>query len=216
MFRKEVKPDSRYASFDYCYKYFKETEPDDLARQMEKSCLMIAFYLASWGMLRGSSSLLRKSAKYYEPLVLYIAAADKTMWEVDVDSYSDENIERLTSLYNDLKKLVTGGSSHLTLVTKIMLGVFGVVPAFDNYFTATMRSAFHGRCGFRSFNSTALLCIAEFYDANHEEIDRLASESRLLCFDTGEPTSTTYTRAKIIDMYGFQKSISGRHTIVDN
>ncbi|EKM28037.1 hypothetical protein VCHENC02_6024, partial [Vibrio harveyi] len=36
---------------------------------MEKSCLALGFYLASWGMFRGSSFMLEKSAKNFENLV---------------------------------------------------------------------------------------------------------------------------------------------------
>ena len=68
-FQCENSPTERYSSFDYCYNYFSQTSPDALLKNMEKSCLAIGFYLASWGMFRGSSFLLQKSVKYYEPLI---------------------------------------------------------------------------------------------------------------------------------------------------
>ena len=55
------------------------------------SCLQLGFYLASWGMLRGSSTLLRKSARHYEPVIDVIdviAAAPAEVWDVDADRYS--------------------------------------------------------------------------------------------------------------------------------
>lgn len=36
---------------------------------MEVSCLHLGFYLASWGMLRGSSDLLQRSARHLVPLM---------------------------------------------------------------------------------------------------------------------------------------------------
>ena len=48
----------RYASFDYCYNYFHPSNSNDFTEDIEKSCLAIGFYLASWGMFRGSSFLL--------------------------------------------------------------------------------------------------------------------------------------------------------------
>ena len=64
------KPDARYASFDYCFNYFQAfreagnvgaiAEPEN----RELSCLHLGFYLASWGMLRGSAELLQKSARH--------------------------------------------------------------------------------------------------------------------------------------------------------
>lgn len=43
----------RYTSFDYCYNYFHPT--NNSKQDIEKSCLVLGFYLASWGMFRGSS-----------------------------------------------------------------------------------------------------------------------------------------------------------------
>lgn len=46
-------------------------------------------------MFRGSNFLLNKSVKYYEPLVKYIANTDKSLWNIDVDNYTDENINKI-------------------------------------------------------------------------------------------------------------------------
>ncbi len=60
-FKLKSNPDDRYTSFDYCYNYFRTT--NDLNQDIEKSCLVLGFYLASWGMFRGSSFLLQHSIK---------------------------------------------------------------------------------------------------------------------------------------------------------
>ena len=67
--------DHRFKSFDYCYNYFVTNS--DLTLDIEKSCLTLGFYLASWGMFRGSSFLLQKSAKHFQPTIEYIATLDK-------------------------------------------------------------------------------------------------------------------------------------------
>ncbi|OOR92777.1 hypothetical protein B0181_01185 [Moraxella caviae] len=46
----------RYLSFDFCYHYFYNINTSTQDR--EKSCYVLWSYLASWGMLRGSSFLL--------------------------------------------------------------------------------------------------------------------------------------------------------------
>ena len=46
----------RYASFDFCYNYFF-TFKGQLSADLEKSCFVLWGYLASWGMLRGSSEV---------------------------------------------------------------------------------------------------------------------------------------------------------------
>ncbi|MFP4460510.1 MAG: hypothetical protein ACLFSQ_13095 [Candidatus Zixiibacteriota bacterium] len=88
-------------------------------------------------------------------------------------------------------------------MTKILLGVFGFIPAFDNYFGNTFRAISGGQCGFRSVNEKSLSFIKEFYDSNKSTIDRLSDETYTTDFITGEKTNINYPRAKIIDMYGF-------------
>lgn len=147
-FKSKTKPDERYTSFDYCYNYFSTTE--GLAKDIEKSCLMLGFYLASWGMFRGSSFLLQKSVRCFEPTVRYISSLDKSVWKIDVDNYSDENIQTIIEHYDNIKEcLIDNGNADLVLITKTLLGVFGFVPAFDRYFAYTFRDISDGKCGFR-------------------------------------------------------------------
>ena len=92
-FKDKSKPDDRYTSFDYCYNYFRTT--NDLTIDIEKSCLVLGFYLASWGMYRGSSFLLQHSVHHLKPTILYINSLDKSVWNIDVDKYDDKNIEQI-------------------------------------------------------------------------------------------------------------------------
>ena len=205
-FQQENNPTHRYASFDYCYNYFHQSSSDALLKNMEKSCLVIGFYLASWGMLRGSSFLLEQSAKYYERLIEYIAKSDPEIWNIDIDSYNKDNIDIICTIYKEVRGIIIQkGKSHLRIVTKIMLGVFGIIPAFDTYFGNTFRDMFKNECGFRSVNNKSLNCIQQFYEHNKNDIDYLSSQIFITDFITGEKTSINYTKAKIIDMYGFMK-----------
>ena len=79
------------------------------------------------------------------------------------------------------------------LVTKVMLGVFGSVPAFDTNF----RRGF----GAATFGAKALRKIGAFYQENAELLDEYRVPT--LDFVTGEPTGRLYTRAKVIDMAFF-------------
>lgn len=198
-------PTDRYSSFDYCYNYFHKVRGKKLMIDIEKSCLTISFYLASWGMFRGSSFLLEKSAKHFEPTLHYIATLDKSVWLIDVDSYTQNNIDVILRIYSDLKNLlITNNNSSLTLVTKIMLGVFGFVPAFDQCFCDTFRELFkYDKCKFRALNSNSLNCIKSFYDSNKLVIDKLSSTTFTTDFASGNKTTINYSKAKIIDMYGF-------------
>jgi hypothetical protein len=201
-FKSQSNPDDRYTSFDYCYNYFRMT--NDLTQDIEKSCLVLGFYLASWGMFRGSSFLLQKSVKHFESTILYIATLDKSVWDIDVDNYNEKNIDTIIGIYKDIKKLlILNGNSDLTLITKILLGVFGFIPAFDNYFGNSFRAIYGGQCGFRKVNVNSLTSIKSFYESNKATIDRLSMETFTTNFMTGQKTTINYSKAKIIDMYGF-------------
>ena len=196
------KPEHRYSSFDYCYNYF--LKENDLTKDIEKSCFELAFYLASWGMFRGSSFLLQKSAKYFIKTIEYVNSLDRELWKIDINNYNDEIIDKLLEIYNKLDKLVVEGwSRSITLVTKIMLGIFGFVPAYDEYFCKSFRIITNGKCGFRAFNKESLNIIKEFYDLNKNPINKLSNEIFTYDFITGEKTNIKYPKAKIIDMYGF-------------
>ena len=202
-YKSNSKPDDRFTSFDYCYNYFRTT--NDITQDVEKSCLVLGFYLASWGMFRGSSFLLKKSVRHFEPVIQYIATLDKSVWEIDVDKYDEKNIQTIIKIYKDIKFcLITKDNSDLTLITKILLGVFGFIPAFDNYFCNSFRTISGGQCGFRKVNVKSLSFIKTFYESNKTSIDRLSAETFTTDFVSEQKTTTNYPRAKIIDMYGFK------------
>ena len=128
---------------------------------------------------------------------------------IDAGNYgAAEKRKLLCDCYSKIGDLAfpDGQATEIVLVTKIMLGVFGCVPAFDGLFTSAFRNVYEGQngCAFRSFNDAALQSLGRFYEEHRSIIDRLAKETRLFDFATGKETNTYYTKAKIIDMIGFQ------------
>lgn len=199
----------RYASFDYCYGYFKKASSQQLLEDMEKSCLVLGFYLASWGMMRGSSFLLGHSIKKFEPLIEYIAEQDKAIWDIDVDNYNEQNMDIILDIYEACKdRLIHGNNAHLTLITKVLLGVFGFVPAFDRYFKDAFSAISSNKCGYSVCNKNALRNIHQFYLDHQYEVDSLADKLKILDFTTGESSGLRYPKAKVIDMYGFTKGLN--------
>lgn len=213
VFYKLRKANHRYTSYDYCYNYFHSFESKkDIAsdENIEKSCLVLGFYLASWGMFRGSSAILQKSIIILRPVIRWIASEKAMpMWNIDVGNYGEsDNIRKLLRAFDTLKgKLNLTQENKRTLVTKIMLGVFGNTPAFDSYFTKSFGKHFGERCKFGRFNEDSLECIREFYEDNKAIIDRLQKNKYTLDFQTGKKTNNQYTIAKIIDMVGFGQSL---------
>jgi len=204
---------NRYESFDLCYHHFrtKFRDSDKKIIDPEKSCAIMSAYLASWGMMRGSSFLLDHNYKRLLPVIEYFAELDDEYWEIDVESYP-QNYDRILGIYDEIKtKLVPESSRDLTLVTKIMLGVLGIVPAFDENFTIFMREQHLSNCRFRRFNRESLEAIHLFYIKNKALIDNFAGDERVCVVDfDGNQTELRYSKAKIIDMIGF---IGGREIL---
>jgi hypothetical protein len=201
-YRADSGSDERYTSFDYCYNYFVTTP--DLENDIERSCLTLGFYLASWGMFRGSSFLLQKSLKHFQPTISYINNLDKSVWNIDVDKYDNSNMMKIIEIYSDLKThFIPTVKTDLTLITKVLLGVFGFIPAFDNNFCNAFRQISNYQCGFRKVNLKSLMQIKRFYDSNYEVIDHLSKTTFTTDFKSGQKTEINYPKAKIIDMFGF-------------
>lgn len=190
-------PNARYASFDYCFNYFQSFREagniESIAdvNNIQTTCLHLGFYLASWGMLRGSADLLQKSARHLVPAIELIATAETALWEIDAHCYTEANIQRLLAMRRSLCQTYPGMSD--ILATKIMLGVFGNVPAFDTNFKKGFKVA--------TFGPKALRKIADFYKENSLVIEKHRIPT--LDFLSGEPTARNYTRAKVIDMAFF-------------
>jgi hypothetical protein len=193
-------PGARYTSFDYCFNYFQsfreQNRVAEIASQenMQLSCLHLGFYLASWGMFRGPSTLLLRSARHYEPVVEVIAAAPPSAWELDAHCYTTQAWPLIRQLDQQIRAAFghPSGVSD-TLATKVLLGVFGNVPAFDTFFRAGFHAATFGPKAFRR--------LGEFYREHADIIER--NRILTLDFQTGEPTQRRYSRAKVIDMIFF-------------
>lgn len=189
---------ARYASFDYCFNFFQtyrdQNELPALFQgdALQTACLQIGFYLASWGMFRGSTDLLQRSARVFVPLVEVIVNAAPEIWEVDAHNYGRAGCQIVFDTARQIRAALPGVASD-TLVTKIMLATFGCVPAFD--------SNFKRGAGLWTFSPRALRALGEFHNRNAEAIERYRMQT--LDFDSAAPTSRRYPRAKVIDMIFF-------------
>ncbi len=133
-------PNHRYLSWEHCYNIFS-TERLKKSPDIDLLSLHLGFYLASWGMMRGSSQLLQKDYKIHTGAIniilkpQYIGLWGKT-WK---DSKTDKNeldllfnkgglVDELSDYYQN-----AGISPTETLITKILLGTMGCVPAYDRF-----------------------------------------------------------------------------------
>jgi len=138
---------SRWYSWTHCYAFFQNTVfqanpiTDDLR---DHACLHLAFYLASWGMYRGSSFLLReKTFTFFRSIInvlcdnQYIQLRDRQFpngFENNIDGYVDLVTDFYNAIGNQIQIQVTDWNRSGTLITKIMLGTTACVPAYDSFF----------------------------------------------------------------------------------
>lgn len=123
---------SRYLSWEYCYKFFVERKTQILndEKTLDLASLNLAFYLASWGMYRGSSNLLRKNYKIHQELIKELLQNCSDLWDDDI-SWEQINTanKRIEKHYEKYEVTPTK-----TLITKILMGIFACVPAYDRFF----------------------------------------------------------------------------------
>jgi len=142
LFYKEIESDQyhRYRSWEHCYSFFQRLHSSNkCAETIDAATLHLAFYLASWGMYRGSSQLLQKDYKVHTQIVLELLDERYSkLWQLDFDTVNNrapeislviELVKRLRRIYAELQVGPTD-----TLVTKVILGTFGCVPAYDSLF----------------------------------------------------------------------------------
>ena len=198
----------RERSWDFCFNHFQDhARPTEI---MDLSCLHLGYYLASWGMMRGSSFLFRETnARHYQRVIGVIEQHNEAMRGFDVPAYRDPaRKELLDAAWDDLREaLVPEGVRSLTLVSKVMMGVWGCVPSFDTFFLNTFKALSETKAERGAFNRVgvdALACLADVYEEHAEVIEELRQRHTTWDMGTGQPTGRPMTRAKVLDIYGFQ------------
>lgn len=182
----------RYKSWDFCYEAFAVSQKND------RHALELGFYLASWGMYRGSCALLQKNYKVHEKAVDILFSQEAQAIKCKMGfKLSKENIHQILKIKEKLSNYYTNVnvSPTDTLISKIMLGTLGCMPAYDEYFIAGIKSVVWGRS---SFNEHSLLYLFKFIEDN--ELDVLDAQTYI-----SEKLNTHYPVMKVLDMYFWQK-----------
>ncbi len=175
---------NRGRSWDRCYRFFQEYHrPNQTQRETPKEmvCLHLGFYLASWGMFRGSGSLMHKDYSIYEQVVSLILQPEyEALWEpeffrglltsenqIQSDSQEISLIFKLKKQIEDYINSLTVIKNHLedvenahatdTIISKILMGTIGCTPAYDMYFRKGLSTCEIYRCGSLTETSFARL-----------------------------------------------------------
>src|SRR3954471_24429399 len=72
----------RLRSWKHCYRYFRRVGPTVVAGERDAAAVQLGVYLASWGMYRGSSFLLRHAYTVHRAVVDLLAEEQfRPLWE---------------------------------------------------------------------------------------------------------------------------------------
>ena len=200
----------RSRSWEHCYRVFRDARTDP-SPDYDYLSLHLAFYLASWGMYRGSSFLLQKDYKVHAPIVEEILKPeyDCLFGLACADLRDDDVWDQYTNLYKFIdgyfdpirnevagRKVTTPVSP--VLITKILMGTLGCVPAYDRFFIDGIKKH---KVTTQEYSLKSLLRLAKFYE---EHNDRLEEARRGF-----EVDGLIYPQMKLLDMgfwqVGFDK-----------
>ncbi len=201
-------PYHRYKSWDHCFEAFKsELDTNQLA-------LHLGFYLASWGMYRGSSGLLQKSYVIHEGAVRILLQDEyKQLYCNEKNEIGHDLVDSIFGLHRELSVYYSALGSvgkpispTDTLISKILLGTTACVPAYDRYFIMGLSAA---GMVHRRFSVDSL-----------HELLILIEHNKPLIFESQRRIKTTigsyYPFMKIMDMFfwqtGFEKNNSNSGT----
>lgn len=214
----KIRKDSnaRYLSWEHCYSYFQKNHIRPNDETLDWLCLHLAWYLASWGMLRGGSFLLQKDYKIHLPIVkLLISAPYRNLYNLTIEELCDEAIikqimqlsDNIVNIYQINSKMDasdSGSTPTQTLITKILLGTIGCTPAYDRYFIDGLKS-----CNVKQHNygDHSLSQLAQFYHQNNHKFELFqnkVSQGRI-----------EYPPMKVIDMcfwqLGYEMDINNKN-----
>jgi hypothetical protein len=204
-FHRKIAADAnhRLRSWDHCFTYFRNhlvhSELTDVA------ALNLGFYLASWGMYRGSSALIWKDYRIHLPAIAALYGSEyRPLWDLDFRNAADDasTADAILSLAGALKLVYEEQITTIdgepktfkptdTLITKILLGTLACTPACDRYLIFGLQNA---GLAYTRFDSRFLTQVFRFYRMHLEEFETARDIIQ------GQ-AAIRYPAMKLVDMY---------------
>lgn len=200
---------SRYHSWEHAFRQWLRYASDTGQGEADLMALHLAFYLASWGMLRGSSQLLQRDYKALTPIVKLLKRHRGEGWQdcmfhAKPGHGAEDLASAIATLNNELitaietippapgERIV---SATDTLTSKILLNTLACVPAWDWNVKRALRSinGFKAK-GTHGFGLRFLQEFIEFARKNQRLIER--GQKRL-----HEVHGFKFPLTRILDLY---------------
>lgn len=179
-------PFNRYNSWNHCYEAFGTKNDSKILS------LNLGFYLASWGMYRGSGKLLQKDYLIHEGAV-EILGGFKNLKCTRAREIQMSDIDTLLNLISQLRTYYSGFDIRPTdtLISKIILGTLGCLPAFDRFFCDGVKS---DSLEFRSLSKRSIENLFSFKEEKYAYLRQIQNRH----------PDNYYPYMKLIDMYFWQ------------
>lgn len=195
----------RYRSWEHCYSNFINAR-DNKNAELDYLSLQLAFYLASWGMYRGSSFLLQKDYKIHIPVVKELLKEEyDPLAGIDCVELKREKNQRLlektnafldeyySNIRDEVKNIKVRNQLSSTLITKILMGTLGCVPAYDRYFISGIKKQ---KVASGNYNMKSIGQLVDFYESNIVELENIRKDMKV--------NGMAYPQMKILDMAFWQ------------
>lgn len=111
----------RYKSWEHCYKFFQENHENFRGNDklIDPACLHLSFYLASWGMYRGSGFLLNKDYRCHKyALEVLIKEKYDELWDLKFKTLT-ENDDKINLIFDLKDKIKRAYISKLKEAEKV-------------------------------------------------------------------------------------------------
>lgn len=194
----------RYRSWEHCYGYFRRLAHGGVVTDRNHAALQLGFYLASWGMYRGSSFLLQHAYTVHLGVIDVLTSPRFAgLWTVEFGA-GEKDTELVSTVleagaatreaYRPFAAATDSRQPSDTLITKVLLGTFGCLPACDRYFIDGFKSA-----GFKYSCLNARL-VQQALDFCREHLPELRDEQTRI----EQCGGMHYPLMKLVDMYFWQ------------
>ena len=191
----------RSRSWEHCYRVFRDARTDP-SPDCDYLSLHLAFYLASWGMYRGSSFLLQKDYKVLVPVVEKIlkpeydclfGVACVGLREPEVQGSLEKLYKYIAKHFQPIRNEVAGrevaSSVSPVLITKILMGTLGCVPAYDRFFQDGVATY---KVTTQEYSPKSVLRLVDFYEEHNDRLEEARRRMRV--------GDLTYPQMKLLDM----------------
>jgi hypothetical protein len=157
---------TRHKSWEHCYSEFRACSSHPNETRRRRLSLYLAWYLASFGMLRGNSFLINHDHLIHGPLISKLMTS--TFKPLHSEDISAEKSIALTLEAAEAIKSAYPQKPTNMLITKILLGIFGTAPAYDYLFKRAIKK--YDVCG-GTFNRDSLESLWAYYNRHRDRFE---------------------------------------------